>query len=198
MADPIADLSKWSPPQRRRLVDGEVVIEKLSPVPGPKMLDPSGNVIDRLPAANGFIGWKNDPYRVTVIAEKVAKGWVHFDRCPISSESVEHLPPSIRYHAGTDGKPDHARPKSPCTRAADGGKISNTSPCECIEALEKFRKGKQAVKEAASEERINKLAKLAERNAQAGLDATTQLAAAAQAMAEAARSATSQNRKAEK
>ena len=50
-SQPIADLSKWVPPQRRRIVDGDIVVEKLSPLPGPKMLDPDGNVIDRLPLA---------------------------------------------------------------------------------------------------------------------------------------------------
>jgi hypothetical protein len=186
---PIADLSKWAPPQRRHVVDGDVVIEKLSPLPGPRMLDPDGNVIEKLPMSNGIANRAmNDPYRVTLLPLKLQEGWIHMDRCPLGvNESVPHLPPSVRFQAGPDGKLDLKRPKGPCMAGANGAKLTADNPCACIGALEKHRKAKHAKKEAASEERTNKLAKLAERTAQANLDATTQLAAAASALADAAK-----------
>lgn len=191
----IADLSKWAPPQRRRIVDGDPVIEKLAPCAGPKMLDPSGVVVDRLPLSNGIANRRpNDPYGMTILPEKLAAGWVYFGRCPLGvTDSVQHVPAAIRHYPDKDGKPDLGRPRGPCVRAADGGRITDANPCECIVALEQHRKKRQAAKDATAEARINKLAKLAEQTATANLNAANastaaaeQLAAAAQALAAAA------------
>ena len=184
MADPIADLSRWSPPMRRRLVDGDVVVEKLSPLPTAMMIDLAGNKIG-MPLSNGIANRsRSDPYRQLVLAEKVAGGMVQMDRCPLGvSESTPHLPPAVRYHADGTGKPDPSRPKAPCTKSADGGKITAETPCACIGALVAHRQAKHKLAEDKREERTNRLAKLQERTATANLDATTQLADAARALA---------------
>ena len=184
MADPIADLSRWSPPMRRRLVDGDMVVEKLSPLPTAMMIDLAGNSIG-LPLSNGIANRsRSDPYRQLILAEKIAGGMVQVDRCPLGvSESSAHLPPAIRYHVDSAGKPDPSRPKPPCTKGAEGGKITVENPCSCIGALQAHRQAKHRLAEEKREERTNRLAKLQERTATANLDATTQLAAAAQALA---------------
>lgn len=184
MADPIADLSRWSPPMRRRLVDGDVVVEKLSPLPTVMMIDLAGNSIG-LPVSNGMANRSpTDPYRQLILAEKIAGGMVQVGRCPLGvSESTQHLPPAVRYQLDDKGKPDPNRPKPPCTRSAEGGKITAESPCSCIGALKEHRQAKHKLGEDKREERTNRLAKLQERTATANLDATTQLAAAAQALA---------------
>lgn len=190
----VTDLANWSPPQRGLSGDdGEIIIEKLSPLPGVMMVDPAGNVVS-IPLSNGISNrLATDPYRMQILAEKQAKGWVLVGRCPLSSgEALPHLPKSVRYHLDANGKPDESKPRNPCQPVVNGRKISGDrhpdryNPCACIDLLATARKARHAAKSAQNEERTNRLAKLAERTAQANLDATTQLAEAAKAMAAAA------------
>lgn len=202
----VTDLSNWAPPQRRRPDgDGGIIVEKLSPIAGLRMVDPQGNDIGGasddgrrqwgLPLHTGMANRSpNDPYRTQVLAEKIAGGWVQYGKCPLGvSESVEHLPQSIRYELDGAGKPIPTRPRAPCQAGVNGGKIHAANPCACIPALIKARQERHAKKDAANEERTNKLAKLTERTAEANLSATTQLAEAAKAMAAAAASQVAAN-----
>jgi len=184
-AQPIANLATWSPPQRRRDDgDGGVIIEKLPPQPSLLMVDLAGNEC-AVPLSNGIANRSpDDPYRRQKLQEKQADGWVRVDQCPLGvNESIPHLPKVVRYEAGADGKPDEDRPKYPCTRGANGGPISLKNPCKCIAALTKVRRERNAVKDAAQEERIGRVAKMQERTAQANQDAAVGLAEAAKALA---------------
>lgn len=184
----ITDLSKWAPPQRRILDDdGNVTIEKLCPVQHLQMVDLAGNV-GPLPLSNGIANRDpNDPYAIQLLAEKVAGGMVQVAKCPLGvSESIPHLPKAVRFKAGPDGKPDEKSSRAMCRQGANGGPISTKNPCECIALLIAARRARHEKLEAVKEERINRLAKLQERTAQANLDATSQLAEAAKALAAAA------------
>lgn len=185
MGSPVADLAKWSPPQRRRTTDdGDVIVEKLSPLPSVMMVDKAGNLV-QLSLSNGISNRNpNDPYRTQVLPEKMTQGeMVRLDRCPLGvSESIAYLPPTVRFRV-VDGKPDRQQPKGPCMQAAEGGKITAATPCACIAELIRVRRERNAAKDARNEDRVNKLAKLAEQTATANRDAATGLAAAAQSMA---------------
>jgi len=190
----VTDLANWAPPQRGvQGDDGELLIEKLSPLPGVMAVDTIGTVT-AIPLSNGISNrLTTDPYRMQILAEKQAKGWVLVGRCPLSSgEALPHLPKSVRYHLDANGKPDESKPRSPCQTGINGGKINGDrrpdryNPCKCIDLLVAARKERHEKKTAQNEERTNRIAKLAERTAQANLDATTQLAEAAKAMAAAA------------
>lgn len=184
MGAPVADLSKWSPPQRRRQTDdGDTIVEKLSPLPHLMMIDKAGNEIP-LPLSNGISNKaKNDPYRAQVLAEKMADGMVRKDLCPLGvSESVPFLPPTVRFRV-VGGKPDRDQPKGPCLRAADGGKITAANPCACIAELVRVRREKHGAKDRTNEDRVNKLARLQEQTAQANRDAASGMAAAANGLA---------------
>lgn len=204
-AQTVSDLANWAPPQRRRPDgDGGFIVEKLSPIAGLRMVDPQGSDVGGatddgrrqwgLPLHNGIANRSpNDPYRTQLLAEKIGKGWVQYGKCPLGvSESLDHLPKSIRYEA------DGVRSKAPCQTGTNGGRIHAGNPCPCIPALMVARQAKEAKKDNANEERTNKLAKLTERTAEANLNATTQLAEAAKAMAAAAASQAASNQKAGK
>lgn len=183
----ITDLANWNPPQRMRQDDdGETIVEKLSPLPGVLAIDPAGNLMV-IPTSNGIANRAvNDPYRIQILAEKQAKGWILVGRCPLgSAEAHAHLPKVVRFNL-RDGKPDEKSPKSPCQQGAAGGKITAVNPCKCIAALIEARAEKHNKKQAVAEERTNRLAKIAENTALASQAAAQQLAKAAEAMATAA------------
>lgn len=194
MAHPqtVTDLSNWAPPQRGvQGDDGELLIEKLSPLPGMMAVDPAGNVIPALPLSNGISNrLTTDPYRMQILAEKQAKGWVLVGRCPLSSgEALPHLPKSVRYHLDANGKPDESKPRNPCLAGINGGKINGSNhpdrfnPCVCIGLLEAARKERHNKRQGQNEDRTNRVHKMAEQAAQANLDATRSLAEAAKAFA---------------
>lgn len=184
----VTDLSKWAPPQRRTVDDdGNITIEKLCPGVHLMMVDLAGH-IGPLPLSNGIANRdKNDPYGVQTLAEKVSGGMVQVSKCPLGvSESVPRLPKSVRYTLTAEGKPDESRPRQLCRQGAQGGPISTKNPCACIPLLVAARRSKHEKIAAEKEERINRIARLQERGAQANLDAATHLATAAQALAAAA------------
>ena len=101
----ITDLAKWNPPQRiHQGVDGDDIVEKLSPCMHVMMVDKAGNTVP-LMLSNGIANRDaNDPYRIQVLAEKVAAGMIPVGRCPLGAfESLKHLPQSVREDDG--GRP---------------------------------------------------------------------------------------------
>jgi len=135
------DLGVWKPPQQRRINDdGEVVIEKLPTVASCKMVNPAGAVI-YLPLQNGMGRPRpNDPYRLQIAAEKMAKGFVPYGNCP-RSLGLAHL------------LPKHLRDGSPCKLSADGHAVDDEHCCPCVEALIAARQGKQSAEMTSLEER---------------------------------------------
>lgn len=188
MASPtIVDLANWNPPQRiTRAGRGRNIVEKLSPLPSRKVVDLDGNVI-RQAASNGIANRSpTDPYGQQTHAEKLSGnprnrkgtpgGILPYSKCP------QGIGPARYFLDEWD-----LGGRVPCETAHNGKPISNDDPCACIVELITLRQKRAAEINAANEARINKLAMLQEQTAQANLDASTQMAAAAQALAAAAR-----------
>jgi hypothetical protein len=179
--DTVADLANWSPPQRLLKTKGRPIVEKLSPLLSRKVVDLDGNVVQQA-ASNGIANRSpQDPYGQQTHAEKLygrpraikgtPGGILPYSKCPIAIGAGHFL---------TEYEIPHG---APCALAHNGREISNADPCEHIVALIKARQDAAKARNEETENRINKLVKLQERTAEANLDATKQLAAAAASLA---------------
>ena len=186
--DTVADLANWAPPQRLiRNGKGRPVVEKLSPLLSRKVVDLEGNVMQQA-ASNGIANRSpQDPYGLQTHAEKMLGrprmrkgtpgGILPYSKCPQGIGGVQQFLEEY----GLGGR-------RICETAADGKAISNASPCACIVELIEARQAASLARNNETENRINKLVMLQERTAEANLDATKQLASAAQSLAAAAAS----------
>jgi hypothetical protein len=181
----VADLANWAPPQRITRKGNRTIVEKLNPGLNRKVVDLDGNVVGQS-ATNGIANRDpHDPYGMKIHAEKMygnprnmkgtPGGILPYAKCPQGISGVRQF--LDEWDLGG---------RQTCEIAANGKAIDNSNPCKCIEELMAKRKAAAKERNDADEERINKLAKLAERTAEANLAATSQLADAAKALAEAA------------
>lgn len=81
-----------APPTRKvTRADGTMRTEKLSPLPGCKMVDPDGNVVHvalsnaaTIPAQSKWNG-----YGIQILPEKLAAGFLPYNRCPLGDGFVK-------------------------------------------------------------------------------------------------------------
>lgn len=183
----VADLANWGPPQRLiKDARGRTIVEKRSPLLSRKVVGLNGDVTQQA-AANGIANRDpNDPYGQKTHQEKMLGrprarkgtpgGILPYSRCPQGISGVREFLAELDISES-----------APCSTALNGKPISNDDPCKCIVEVIARRQARNRAVDAENEERINKLAKLAERTAEANLDASQKMAEAAQALAEVAR-----------
>ena len=123
------DLGTWQPPTRRRVRDGEILIEKLPSAAHLLMLKPSGGA-HNIQLANGMGRPRaNDPYKVQMLSEKMEKGFLPYGSCP-------------KYHGQHRFLPKDIPGAAPCERDATGTHpVSDEHPCNCIVETRKVRLG---------------------------------------------------------
>lgn len=124
------DLAVWKAPTRN-VTDrhGEPAIEKLPTQRSRYMLNPAGHgVWVALHSGSGNRN-PNDPQAIRILDEKMRKGFLPFDRCPQTMESVlqSHLPEAVRGRAACSTGIDPSKP------------IGSSNPCKCLKETETFR-----------------------------------------------------------
>ncbi len=99
-----------NPPTRTvTLSNGDTRIEKVSPIKNnAKMVDPDGNVVLVSLATGYAIRDKENGYGPQVFAEKLAKGFIPYDECPVAKGYVT-LTKKDAACPGSDGKGKHSR-----------------------------------------------------------------------------------------
>lgn len=119
-----------APPTKRHVnADGTITIEKLNPIPCKcKMVDPQG-VVAEISLATGFgIRNPNNEYGAHIMAEKLRKGWLRYDECPLAAGRIP---------AGKDKPCTSPPPKGECCahlqRVIDARKAANTKTQEEVD-----------------------------------------------------------------
>ena len=122
--------------------DGVAREEKLNPIPfSRKMVDPDGNVIT-LSLATGFTirSFKSNDYGVQIMDEKLKKGFIPYDECPVAKGHLPVGDGKDKPCAGDDGKGGHWNSRGPG--------VGNWSRDKCCHHVEKVIKARRAVKQA--------------------------------------------------
>lgn len=142
------DLATWLPPQRTVTnAEGEQVVEKLPSTPSQRWVDTAGNVRFLPLYCSAAEPQMNDPYRLSIEADKRKHGWLPLARCPKGDhESYHHL----------KVLPNELQEGPICTRGVDGYPIGRPSPCRCMEAIIAVRRSKNAEEMRKLEERHKK------------------------------------------
>jgi hypothetical protein len=125
-----------SPTKIHTLSDGSVLEEKINPMPcHKKMVDPNGHV-SQVSLATGYtirgLGSHN-PYGVAKLAEKIKKGWLPYDQCPVA----------MGYITAAKGEPA----LKPCKGRDGDGQFSREECCPHIEEAIKVRRAKYTKKQ---------------------------------------------------
>lgn len=144
--NPAKNIGANPPTKNTPYADGVVREEKLNPIPfARKMVDLDGNVVT-VSLATGFTirGFKGNDYGVQVLEEKLAKGFIPYDECPIAKG---HLPVASgskdKPCPGDDGKGGHWN-----ARGAGPGNWSRDKCCEHVERVIRARRAAKQAKEA--------------------------------------------------
>ena len=124
---PAKNIGANPPVKRINYADGTFREEKLNPIPNnKKMVDPDGNVIS-VSLATGFTIRKANEYGTQILREKLEKGFIPYDECPVATGRVKF-----------DAKKDSA-----CE-----GKFSRDHACRHVEQIIKTRRAIKQKKEA--------------------------------------------------
>jgi hypothetical protein len=135
---PAKNIAAQPPTKMHTLSSGITRVEKLNPIPlNRKLVDPDGNVVTMSLATGFTIRNANNDYGASKLREKMAKGFIPYDECPVAKGYV------------TIEKGDKA-----CTGSDGRGKFSKDACCEHIEKIVNARREVARKREAKSKERF--------------------------------------------
>ena len=102
--EPAKNIAAAPPTRTRTTGDGDVVTEKLCPMPSLKMVNPRG-VIVHCAVANGITVNPNTTYRTQIERQKLEAGFLRYDECPVGKHDwIPVTDKQKRCKAGTYSK----------------------------------------------------------------------------------------------
>lgn len=142
--NPAKNIGAAPPVKTINAEDGTVREEKLNPIPfARKMVDPDGNVVT-VSLATGFTvrGFKANDYGVQILDEKLKKGFLPYDECPIAKSHIKFDSKKDKPCEGHDGRGGHWNKHGP-----GAGNWSRDVCCEHVERAIKARRTKKLARE---------------------------------------------------